>query len=423
MSAEHSVAPRKPRIALVVQRYGTEVVGGAESHCRSYAESLLERYDVDVLTSCALDYSSWANHYPPGATLLHGVRVIRFASSTNRHPNLDRWWGRWARRPRNVHDEVHWVYDQGPILPEFLAFVAAHRDDYELVLFFTYLYFPTAFGLPLLADKAVFVPTANPGEAPLTFSIYRDLFRVPRAIIYCTDEERDHCHQQFGNDQVPHEVLGVGFRTLVSEDPGCFRRQLGLDGPYLLFLGRIGPSKGCDTLLNDYLQILGTRRDHHLVFAGTLEMELPHHPRIHHAGVIAGALKDDALCGATAILAPSTYDCLSIMTCEAWAARRPVLVTARSPVVSSLCERSGGGAIYHDAQDLGRLIGRLIDDPQWADDLGRHGHDFLLRNYGAEDVEARLLALLDRIRGVERVPFAADETAESSLLNRGSALD
>ena len=64
------------RVAIVVQRYGVEVNGGAELHARTIAELLHEDVDVTVLTTCALDYRTWADHYPPGETRVGPVRVL-----------------------------------------------------------------------------------------------------------------------------------------------------------------------------------------------------------------------------------------------------------------------------------------------------------------------------------------------------------
>ena len=65
-------------LLFVVQRYGANVAGGAEAHCRMFAERLAARgHDVTVLTSCARDYDTWADAYPPGVERIDGVDVHR----------------------------------------------------------------------------------------------------------------------------------------------------------------------------------------------------------------------------------------------------------------------------------------------------------------------------------------------------------
>ncbi len=75
LEQRRAAAPVRPggpgvKLACVVQRYGAEVTGGAEAHCRAIAERLAESHDVTVLTSCAKDYLTWRNAYPPGESRL-----------------------------------------------------------------------------------------------------------------------------------------------------------------------------------------------------------------------------------------------------------------------------------------------------------------------------------------------------------------
>ena len=42
----------KEKIAFIVVRYGKDINGGAEYHCRMLAERLVNDYDVEVLTTC-----------------------------------------------------------------------------------------------------------------------------------------------------------------------------------------------------------------------------------------------------------------------------------------------------------------------------------------------------------------------------------
>lgn len=69
---------RRLRVALVVQRYGLEVNGGAELLCRMIAERLASRHSVEVLTTCAVDYVTWKNEYAPGLAEVNGIPVRRF---------------------------------------------------------------------------------------------------------------------------------------------------------------------------------------------------------------------------------------------------------------------------------------------------------------------------------------------------------
>ena len=65
-------------------------------------------------------------------------------------------------------------------MPDLLSHLTTHRENYDLFIFFTYLYFPTAFGLRPVADKAILVPTANPASHLWTFNAFMTCFLCPK---------------------------------------------------------------------------------------------------------------------------------------------------------------------------------------------------------------------------------------------------
>ncbi len=76
------------RIAVVVQRYGAEINGGAELHARYVAEHLARHAEVEVLTTCARDYVTWENELRAGVESINGVPVRRFPVAHPRTPEL-----------------------------------------------------------------------------------------------------------------------------------------------------------------------------------------------------------------------------------------------------------------------------------------------------------------------------------------------
>ena len=103
------------RLAFVVQRYGEEVNGGAEALCRWVAERMRKYFSVEVLTTCALDYLTWANHFPPGESVVNGVTVRRFPVDAPRDMDKFNLFARklFANGQRTLLDEMEWLKLKG----------------------------------------------------------------------------------------------------------------------------------------------------------------------------------------------------------------------------------------------------------------------------------------------------------------------
>lgn len=390
---------RRLRLAFVVQRYGPEIDGGAEYECRRVAEALAPHHDVEVLTTTARDYLTWRNVYRPGVEEIGGVRVRRFPVA---RPRRVRAFGRYADRlyatPHTFFDEAEWVRRQGPLALSLVEWIRGHADDHDGFVFFTYLYLPTLLGLPLVAHKAVLVPTAH-DERPIYLDLFRSLFRLPRALIYQVEEERDFVEARFHTAHLPSAVIGAGVDPAPGAEPDRFRRAAGLPGPFLLYVGRVDVEKGCRELVDLFLAWRDrTTEPVTLVLMGTGAMRLPKHPALRALGFRPEAEKWDALAAATALVMPSPHESFSFVILEAWTQGTPVLVTARSAVLRGHLERAGGGLLYGERPgDFATGVDALLADETLRKRLGERGRAYVEARYRWPRITRQYLDFLERV--------------------------
>jgi hypothetical protein len=165
------------RIAFVVQRYGVEILGGSEYHCRLVAERMAGRHEVEVLTTCARDYITWANEYPEGLERLNALTVRRFASAHGRDFAEFNRYSEWIfHNPHTRDDEMSWLEQQGPRCPALIEYLNKNHRQFDALIFFTYLYAPTVIGLEIDPGRSILVPTAH-NEPAIHLSIYKEMFK------------------------------------------------------------------------------------------------------------------------------------------------------------------------------------------------------------------------------------------------------
>ena len=386
------------KLAFVVQRYGADVAGGSEAHCREIAERLATRHDVTVLTTCARDYVTWQNAVPAGETRERGVSVRRFP----------------VRRPRNLKrfaqlsDEVFdlptsreqqdaWFRENGPDTPGLLEHLAQHGRDYDVVAFWTFRYAPSYFGLPLVAERAVLVPTAEEDSA-IDLPVLREYFRLPAGYIFLTPEEEALVSSRAGIRLQPSTTIGIGVDPAATADADALLARHGVPPEFVLYLGRVDRNKGCDALLS-YFQEYASRHDGAtLVLAGPAKMQIPLHPRIRALGYVPDALRDALLSRARALVVPSPYESLSIVLLEAWNRAVPALVNAQCRVLEGQVRRADGGLYYRSSREFEETLGYLLTHAREREAMGRQGLAYVDREYRWPTVLARVESLLEAVR-------------------------
>ena len=300
------------RLAFVVQRYGLEVNGGAEVECRLLAERLSRHMSVEVLTTCALDYHTWGNHYPPGLEVINGVPVRRFP--VDRERKMDEF-NRFTRdlmsRPRSFADEMRWMELQGPMCSGLMRHLEMHESRYDLFFFMTYLYASNFFGLQTVPHKSMLLAMAH-DDPWIRLGIFRGFFHLPRAFVFNTTEEQQLIHRLFKNEYIPGRVLSSGIDTralaaIAADLPADIVGQetrIGPDDEFIIFVGHVDPSKGCDQLFEYFLRYKRETGSHvKLVLVGKSTMPIPEHPDI----VPLGFLREDPIPGWPA---PAPWSCL-----------------------------------------------------------------------------------------------------------------
>ena len=383
------------KLAFVVQRYGLEVAGGAEAHCRGLVTALRDRHSVEVLTTCALDYLTWRNHYPEGRAVVDDVPVMRYRNAQER--DLRRFGAISDLVFHESHareDEQQWILENGPVSPDLVRAVSSRRDV-DLFVFYSYRYYTASMGARAVPDRAVLVPTAEDDPA-VRLDVFGDLFRSVRGFLYLTPEERELIEAVSGTRAIPSEIIGSGL-TVPSGDPAAADR-FELPPEYVLYAGRIDRNKGVDILFRYYSWLLDEWPDAPtLVLAGHQVLDIPVHPKIRYVGYVSDAEKAGLLSRASVVLMPSAYESLSILVLEAWALGTPVLVNAHCRVLEGQCRRSGGGLYYRDLAEFRAMLEMLMGQPDLRRELGAAGTRYVKQEYSWQIAATRTEALLKRL--------------------------
>ncbi len=393
------------RVSFVVPRYGPEIIGGAETAARRLAEGLVSEpgWDVEVLTSCAEDFVTWADVYPEGEDRINGVRVHRFRSAAGRDPSFHALSAALLADPASASmpDSERWLDFQGPVTPALAD--AAEASTADVMVFYPYLYYPTARVIDRVDTPTVLHPAAH-DEPALHLPVFPRVFEAADALVFQTDAERELVQGIFPVASHHQMLLGLG---VDDPPPGSLANEPGdpeVPGvPYLLCLGRVDSHKGTTTLAS----MFGAYKERHpgplrLVLAGPVVDSPAPHPDIDVVGAVSEAAKWELLRQAVALVSPSRWEAFSLVIAEAWSARTPVVVNAACGATAEHARRSGGGLSFHGYGEFEVIIERLGEDGALAAELGRRGRSYVDRHFRWPLVIDRYAGFLESVAGLPR---------------------
>jgi glycosyltransferase involved in cell wall biosynthesis len=170
----------------------------------------------------------------------------------------------------------------------------------------------------------------------------------------------------------------------------------GIPDPFILYLGRVDPNKGCETLLHYFTRYAAGGRTVTLVLAGPVNMPVPDHPSIRTLGFVDDDVRESLLSRARVLVMPSPYESLSMVLLEAWNHAVPALVNARCAVLYGQVRRADGGLHYRTGGEFAAALDYLLDRPDAARTLGAQGLAYVDREYRWPTVLAKIEDVLAR---------------------------
>ena len=390
------------RVAIVVQRCHEDIVGGSETLAWHYAQLLRNAYEVDLLTTTAIDTSAWANALPAGAETRDGVRIVRFPVTIGRSQYwaglLDRLVQEFGPLVPTRNQDVPplgWtialqedlIRHQGPYSEPLLRYIKENWRDYRAIIFITYLYPTTYFGLQQLpAGNALFAPTLH-DELPAYLPAYNYAARRARQLVWLTAAEQRVGQKLWGD--LPGQIVSMAIETDVREPQWA-------PAPYLLYSGRVDPNKGCVQLFDYFITFKKTQPSPlRLIITGKDDIPVPQHEDIEFRGFVSDEEKFRLMSGAMMFVNPSPNESFSIVTLEAMAQHTPVLVNSASTVLADHIKDSGAGRIYSNYQTFANALTELSANEALLTNMGQLGRDYVLSRYQPDIVRKSLITAIE----------------------------
>ena len=390
------------RIALVCTRYGTEVTDSSARYARQLAEQLVRRYEVEVLTTKALDDKTWRNWYARDKENLRGVNVRRFRTEKERAGNLEAYTNTYMEEcqsgKKSIGVEKIWIEKAGPYEPDCIRYIIRSRNKYDVIIFIGFMNYLTVAGMPEAAGKAVLVPLIKEDSPYFQFLTFQKMFTMPRGFIFLTDEERMLVRRRFRTQGIPCEVMGTGTNIPDNVDESSFYHKYQIRERYIVYSGRIDEEKNCPELVNYFLEYKkrnpGKRLK--LVLMGEICCNIPKSEDIITTGYVSEQDKYSGIAGAELLCIPSSHENYPEALLSAMAMGVPVLVNGRCSTLREHCVRSNAGLYYENFFEFEGILDRVLSDSRLYEAMSRNAFRNIKENYEWDAIIERFIQLINK---------------------------
>lgn len=389
------------RIAVVACRYGTDIVGGAETSLRTIAESLQQAgHQIEVFTTCVRSESDWSTHAPAGTSVTNGVTVHRFPIDSREPARFQAAQQRLSQAGEPAPAESEHDFLTHSIRSRALLDALRERSgEWDAIIAGPYLFGLTFDVARELADKVLLLPCFH-NEPAARLPLVLDAYRHVGGVLYHSPEEQRFAEIDIGLNHPRAACIGTVVDTDKVGNPLRGEEQVGSGRRYLLYAGRYSPHKNLPLLLK-YARRYAARHPDRFVFAfvGQGDLDLPDEPWLKDLGFVSETTRRDLIAGAEAVVQLSRLESLSLVALEAWAQGVPVIVDRDCDVLAAQVRRCRGGGEVASYEGFALALNDLWKNPQRWHDLGRQGQQHVREHYGCRPTfVARLVEAVQRLR-------------------------
>lgn len=397
----------KAKIAFVTIRYGKDVNGGAEYHCRMLAERLAEDYEVEVLTTCVRNYNAGINELPEGEEMLNGVLVRRFKAAPIDGDNH----GQYSRKEKSVRKLRRFLFRIGllryiatlyPVWtwkreaeinafksyrfysPNMCDFVRNNKGEYKVFIPVNMAESTTYFTALEVPEKTILIPTMH-NQSVFFKAAQTEVMTKVAYVGFSALAEQQLAEHTFGRRMSSHGIISVGVETANLASWEVTQGKYKLPEDYLLYIGRV--TSGKTGSIFEYFDEYKKRYKQSslkLVLVGGIDanQQPSQTSDIFYTGFVSDEEKMVILQHAKIVVNPSKFESLSLMLLEAMSQGKSVLVNGCCAVLKEHCIKSDHAALYYTSKKSFISKLHLLDNSsELRGQMGRKAQKYVKEYY------------------------------------------
>lgn len=379
------------KIGFVIPWYADDIPGGAEMELRQVTANLHKRgVAVEILTTCVKENNSdWnVDYYKEGIDkTANGIIIRRFRVRKRNTDAFDELCQKLNDKiPLTIEEEDAFIREMVNS-PKLYSYMKKHSNDYALFVFIPYLFGTTYNGMKICPKKSVFIPCFH--DEPYAYlKRFREAFPKVAGMIFNARPEAELAERlyHFSQSGTKTIVMGIGMDTDIKSNPDLFRKNYGINEPFILYAGRKDEGKNVHTLVKYYAEYIKRHKtDLRLVLIGggsiALPDELVKNGRIVDLGFVDPQDKYNAMGGAEFLCQPSKNESFSLVIMESWLCGRPVLVHEDCLVTKNFAIESNGGLYFRNYFEFEGCTDYMLSNTQTSLQMGINGRDYVKSNF------------------------------------------